>query len=62
MVGFFRSIHIPLGLLASHDVAVRPVVEEKKADTLALKPATLNPSTLNPKARVTHNSTLQNKP
>ncbi|CAE7605028.1 UPF1 [Symbiodinium natans] len=31
MVGFFRSIHIPLGLLASHDVAVRPVVEEKKA-------------------------------
>ncbi|CAE7785970.1 UPF1 [Symbiodinium sp. CCMP2456] len=31
MVGFFRSIHIPLGLLTSHDLAVRPVVEEKKA-------------------------------
>eukprot|EP00439_Symbiodinium_sp_Y106_P085122 s539_g27.t1 len=31
MVGFFRSIHIPIGLLASHDLAVRPVVEEKKA-------------------------------
>lgn len=30
MVGFFRSIHIPIGLLASHDLAVRPVVEEKK--------------------------------
>ena len=34
-VGFFRSIHIPLGLLSSHDVAIRPVVEEKKAGPFA---------------------------